>query len=306
MKIYIACFVLLTTLQCYSQNLKLNWHKHIQGLGESNVRAQKLTIDKDGNILMSIRFKDSVYCFEKKYYSLGRYYNALLVTKVDKEGNYLWDVSLKSYTSINEITGLDTDNNGNIYVTGLTGPDTMRVNDSLIAYDLSNPINGFLICLDSEGTVKWTKAYQGTRDFFRFEPTDLVFDKQSGGIIVAGKSFGKGQIGDIQIDNGVGFHTVLLKHGPDGNFSNAYIIADNGDYDSDIALDKDGNILMATSFDTKITLQDQEFTTLNDLSDAILIKFDPDCQLLWARQGGGFLYDYGIKCAVDDEGNCYL
>jgi hypothetical protein len=72
-----------------------------------------------------------------------------------------------------------------------------------------------------------------------------------------------------------------------------------------LSLDALGNLYTAGSFRSTITRGAASFTA-QGAGDALLVKYNPQGQVQWARQGGGAGYDYAADVAIDATGNVYV
>lgn len=96
------------------------------------------------------------------------------VVKYDTTGNYHWDAIYTSGSSNNVPSGIDVDNFGNVYVTGVVNPG-------------NGPSDAFLtVKFDSSGTQKWAKTYS-LGGLNEDASNDIELD-QTGNIYVTGQS----------------------------------------------------------------------------------------------------------------------
>jgi hypothetical protein len=72
-----------------------------------------------------------------------------------------------------------------------------------------------------------------------------------------------------------------------------------------LTLDAQGNLYTASSFRNTITRGAVSFTA-QGAGDALIVKYNSQGQVQWARQGGGTGYDYAADVAVDATGNVYV
>ncbi|MGF1499075.1 MAG: SBBP repeat-containing protein [Elainellaceae cyanobacterium] len=97
------------------------------------------------------------------------------VTKYDSQGNVL--LSFQFGTSDFEtIYGIDTDNQGNFYVTGVTGGD-------LFGAKQAEELDTFVAKYDSEGNPIWTRQLGQNVVFNAF---NLAVDKETGDVVISG------------------------------------------------------------------------------------------------------------------------
>jgi hypothetical protein len=73
-----------------------------------------------------------------------------------------------------------------------------------------------------------------------------------------------------------------------------------------LTLDAQGNLYTASRFRDTVTRGGTTFTSQVGSYDALVVKYNPQGQVQWARQGGGTGDDYAADVAVDATGNVYV
>ena len=102
------------------------------------------------------------------------------------------------------------------------------------------------------------------------------------------------------------FDAFLAKYTPDGDL--AWVRQAGGvgqDTGRDVAVDADGNAYLVGGFEGVGTFGDVTLTSAGS-SDAFLVKYDPDGEVVWARRGGSDQGDLAYGVAVTDDGRAHV
>ncbi|NPA46738.1 MAG: BspA family leucine-rich repeat surface protein, partial [Chlorobi bacterium] len=295
---------------------QLIWVKLIRSLNVGGgVFPRNITLDNTGNILIAGIFFRGVD-FDPGPNSYIRYSNIhnkadVFILKLTPSGNFIMQKQFKtassSYSALNNITDLVTDNNNNIYTIGLYRT-RIEVNPGLANYYLnSNVLQAYLVKLDSAGNFQWAKTWD--THYWGWQ-TDLTMDL-SGNLLVAGNFYGSSDI-----DPGPGTYTInsngnediyLLKLDSDGNFIWAKTIGGiDTDVVADIKIDYNGNILLTGFFEGLTDFDPGPGVyqlTSHGGEDIFILKLNPGGQLIWVKGIGGTDADGGNAIAPDPAGN---
>lgn len=166
------------------------------------------------------------------------------------------------------------DNRGNIYVIGISKPDSTYNSDDIVT-----------IKYNSSGAEQWVRTYGGKG---YDSPADIATDN-SGNVYVAG-FFSKGDQADI----------VTIKYSPSGEELWVRLYDGPGyrhDTPSSIVIDKDNNIYVGGSSDGAGTL-----------SDFVIIKYNTSGEKLWVQRynGSANTDDYLEAMSYDGKKNIYV
>ncbi len=150
----------------------------------------------------------------------------------------------------------------------------------------------------------------GSQDVIESVATDpwgnvYVCGHTSGKILILGNDILK--FDSIKYGHWDGF---LLKYNKDGKLIWSYsIIGEESDYCNDVATDAKGNVYLTGSFiSKKIVFGKTILTCKSEHACMFLAKFDPDGNILWAKQSDGKNKeedDIGLALTVDIFGNIY-
>ena len=128
---------------------------------------------------------------------------------------------------------------------------------------------------------------------------------EHGNSYVTGTFFGKCKFGDIEL-TADGRDLYVVKYDPQGNA--LWAISAGGradDFGNAIAVDKDGNCIVAGAYAQTIIFGNDTLTS-KGYHDLFLAKYNSKGDLLWAKSGGGVYADHAMALSLDKKGNCYV
>lgn len=281
----------------YSNAGTFQWAKSI-GSTTSADQANNLSIDGQGNILLSGLFRDTFYVdpannANRLITSNGN--NEAFVAKYDSSGNYLWAHRFGTPNSNETVISMSLDGNNNIYLMG-SFRDSVDFDPSPTAtFYMNQPdANGdgyFLLKLDASGNFVWA------RQFNRYYASHILCD-QDGNVYVTGSfpgattDFDPGP-GVVNLAYGGGSRDAFLaKYDASGNYRWAKRLggANGQEYGSKLALSPDQQKLYATG--TFQGTQGFYFATgvpsivSNGSNDIWLTQFDTAGNYVWGKSMG--------------------
>ena len=80
----------------------------------------------------------------------------------------------------------------------------------------------------------------------------------------------------------------------------------NAESGESIAVDANGNVLVAGHFFSSTVSFGTFSLTSNGMFDFFIVKYDPAGNVLWAKSGGGQFFDYAKAIVTDNTGNVYV
>ena len=282
--------------------------------GAGNEYPGCLSTDQDGNILVAGLFSGTSD-FDpgpgQTIFSAGLLAD-LFTVKLNPDGNFIWAKEFSGDVQ-GDINGMDTDTDGNIYVTGIfddrrdfdPGPDSVIVTATGY-WDI------FVVKLNAAGDFIWLRHLGNVGDNWA---EDLIIDEHNSVYVT-------GYFSDtLDFDPGpdafdmIATNTdpYILKLTSDGNL--IWAIQMEGvsfDQSRNVGLDRQGNIYSTGRFgDT------QDFdpgpgqymltsTGGNDLDDGFITKLTPEGKFVWAYALGGLGNDAGTESKVDKFGNVFI
>jgi uncharacterized delta-60 repeat protein len=240
------------------------WISRYNGPAYNADEAQKVRVDYSGN----------VYVAGNSLNAGGNY--DIATVKYNSNGQFQW---AKRYTGssngLDEVCGLEIDQEGDIYVGGTS--------DSIGAlYDF------LLIKYDPEGEIKWTRRYNGTGNDGD-KAKAMTMDKDNN-IYLVGWSVGDGTQSDF----------AVVKYSPAGNrewVGRWDDPANSSEEANAITVDGDGNVYVAGYSPGAGT--DNDITT---------VKYNRSGEEQWFEtyDGGDGMSDLAGQIALDDHGDVYV
>lgn len=275
--------------------------------GTDNDFVQRISIDNNGNIYIAGNFSSSTLTFNNSI-TLTKStsgYDAFLA-KFNSAGLCLWAQKLTG-TGDEYSSGIATDYNGNVYITGYFNSTTLTLNNSVNLanygiYDI------FLAKYDSTGVCQWAQAIGGTDD----EHYSAIFIDKNNNIFVAG-DFASNILtlnNNITLSKIAATDAFLAKYNSNGICQWAKTIAGtNYDYARCLTADTFGNIYVGgyfasntLSFNNGISLN----ITKNTYYDGFIAKFNPLGLCLWAQKIGGSDDNYVFNAFSTPAGDIYI
>jgi len=272
-----------------------DWKWVVGAGGERLDEATGITLDQDDNIYISGSFRNTGTFGDTSivYEGTGSH---LFISKLDKDGNWLWVRGAESsgiYTST-----VKADNNGNLYVAGAFFRDII-INDTIHTGPPDLGYNSIVAKLDTDGNWVWTRKIIGESNR---QITDLALD-QSGNIYVTGMATGGLWFGDIEISAGTQ-NIFVAKMDSDGNWLWARVAyGDGAPFSRGIVVDNQGNSYIAGQFIRKLTLGAITLEPDDNNQRAFLAKLDHDGNWVWAasNEGTGTSEARGITLEGDEH-----
>ncbi|MFQ5868857.1 MAG: SBBP repeat-containing protein [Candidatus Zixiibacteriota bacterium] len=240
------------------------WLARYNGPGSGDDYAKALAVDADGNVYVtgSSEGSDTDYDYA--------------TIKYDPNGNQLWARRYnRAGNNYDGAYAIAVDSEGNVYVTGISGPRYGGEDYATIKYD-------------SSGNELWVACYNGPGNYDD-EATALVVDAE-GSAYVTGWSYGSGTYSDY----------ATIKYGANGN--QLWVARHNGpgdDWDeaTALAVDAGGNVYVTGS--TSSSGPGYDYAT---------IKYDSLGNQLWVARYNHAVDTSDVACGltVDAQGNVYV
>ncbi|TET24017.1 MAG: T9SS type A sorting domain-containing protein [Candidatus Stahlbacteria bacterium] len=272
--------------------------------------------------LYDVVVDDSNYIYVAGYSSTYVYYETrdIFVAKYNTHGTLQWKREYDGpANNRDEAYDLTLDDEGNIYVTGITYNDyaTLKYSpdgtlqwasvcapgyvSTEVAVDGGHNVyvtgitsgsyaNYFTVKYDSVGTEQWTASYSGFGS--NLDSATAIGVDQAGNVYVTGKSVGEG----------TNFDYATVKYNTEGE--EQWVARYNGegnawDYAYDLAVDNSGRIYV-TGY---------SYHSRDESYNYVTLKYNPSGSQLWsASYNGPTLYasDVARAIAVDDDKNVYV
>jgi hypothetical protein len=240
--------------------------------------------------------------------SYGSVTSAVAVVTVgaaNPESGPAWDwVRTFGGSSSDAVAAMASDALGNVYVTGYFQNTNVIGTDTLIAP--KNVRSIFVAQYDASGAPQWARQVSGDKSD---NPTAIATDA-SGNVYVTGYFYSSNAaFGPYVITNQTPSYSdvFLAKYNNQGSVQWAVsAIGTRDDASRGIAIDSDGNILIVGDFASPtLTLPGQVLTNIGG-TDVFVAKFNPQGQIVWARNAGDSSINDGNAVALDAAKNVYI
>ncbi len=296
-----SIWMMLTVLLVLSFDARAqttDWKWIVGAGGELLDEATGITLDQDDNIYISGSFRNTGAFGDTSivYEGTGSH---LFISKLDKEGNWLWVRGAQSSGIYN--SAVEADNNGNLYLAGAFFRDIV-INDTIHTGPRDVGYNSIVAKLDMDGNWLWSRAIEGngSRQIY-----DLALD-QSGNIYVTGMASSELLFDDIVINAGHQ-NPFVAKMDSDGNwlwFRIAYcegVASSRG-----IVVDSQGNSYISGYFVREVTLGEITLDPGGHYFRTFVAKLDHDGNWAWAVNNEGAAASEARGIALDGDENLYV
>ena len=235
----------------------------------------------------------------EKLSTTGNLEGLIYVSQLDNTANEEWLIQSDGSTGEGYISGMRTDNSGNVYTYG-NASNTMDYFGETVHKGM------FLSKQDGSGKVLWLNQFAGIEMSWTLIGNPLNIDTTNQFVYVTGVLTDTMELPrktiHIPADEG---SVILLKYDFEGN----YIWSLQEDFTShqlDVVPDQAGNILLAGTFDhDSISIGTQSLLSEGP-DDGFIAKYDGNGNFLWAIKAGGESMEWETLISTDASGNIYL
>ncbi|MFZ0455266.1 MAG: choice-of-anchor D domain-containing protein, partial [Ignavibacteriaceae bacterium] len=214
--------------------------------------------------------------------------------------NFDWVRQGGYYSSSNYSDNVAVDKSGNIFVTGYL--------DSTIDFGGDYVLNSFgssdvfLAKYDSEGNILWAK-HAGSKSYdYGYS---VAVDKD-GNIYVTGIYSDSANFDTNILYTGGGEDVFLAKYSTSGQL--LWIRHGGGEYDdysNDVTTDKQGNVIITGGYEYSASFN-SAYLNGPGINNIFIVKYDPQGNILWAKNGGGNGYNIGNSIATDSQNDILI
>lgn len=290
-----------------AQTPEVDWASSYGGIEPEG--AQAITADAQGNVIIAGYFQSKTLSFGD--YTLTKNNSApqIFVVKHNQQGEVLWAKQANG-SFLNETSAVTTDLEGNIYVAGYFGPFEISFDQITLLNSNGNDREAFLVKYDPNGNVIWAKAGDGIIE--QYGRMGLAVDPD-GNIILNGTFESPELVFDSVIITSLinsAENIFIVKFDSDGN--SLWGKSSKGhlkDWGNDLDVDGEGNIVTTGYFNSETINFDGVVLTnshFNNTADIYIVKYNPNGDIIWAKNGGGSMNDWGQGISVDIEDNIYI
>ena len=239
-----------------------------------------MAIDNNKDLYITGTFWDTA-TFDNLMITAGTGLNAIFLAKYNETGTVVWAKSIQG-SDLKICTDVETDANGNIYLTGYF-KDSLFVEDSVLVGVGEN--DAFLVKFDTNGNLIWVQQFGYQLQTWA---TSLAINSL-GEVYITGQFNGRIIFGtDTLWAESFDFDLFLVKYDANGvRLFHKYI---GGVFDNvapKLALDNADNLYMTGNFVGLITLDNFQFQTIAFDTDIFVTQLSSTGQVIWAKQYGG-------------------
>lgn len=285
----------------YAQSPSFVWSAAAGGTNLDD--GNSVATDANGNVFVTGYFQSPTITFGNTTLTNAGGFDFYIV-KYDAAGNVLW---AKSAGGAKDDIGnsLSTDQNGNVFVTGLFYSNTITFGTTTLINAGINADDIFIVKYDANGNVSWAKR-EGN---YYYEYGKSIATDPNGDVIVTG-CFSSDSItfGNTTLMNTSSFSwdIFVTKYTANGILLWAKSIGGaTGEFAGEVSTDASGNVY-ATGYFYSPTLvfgSTSVNNTLSNFSDIYLVKYDVNGTVKWAKGVGGADEDFGNSITNDAAGN---
>ncbi len=297
--------LLILVLSCLSTWIFGQDLKWIYNAGGSQADyGNGLAIDSRQNICDIVVFRDSIsIAINEKIFSKGS--ENVIIRKSTSLGVRQWYHQLATKGSV-IAHDIIVDKEDNVYVTGVFTDSLFYLSEFILKGSPTIPY-GFLIKIDENGTIVWSKQFTSDVSVTGKSLSILPDNK----VVLSGHFEGNADFGDFWADTTSGYNDIfIIQLDPNGT-TNFFKKIGGSDHDfvSQHISDRNGNTYLIGDFRSRISFaQDSAVTELvpNGQTDVLFVKLRPNGDLEFAKAFGGSGIDAGASITMDGKGDIIL
>jgi hypothetical protein len=275
-----------------ASELKHAWSIKVGGTAADAARA--VTVDKDGNYLVTGYFGDKVDFGAGALESFGG--QDVFIAKYDAAGKLLW---AKQFGGPGEDIGqaVATDSQGNIVVTG-TFTDEAEFGSGK-TFESKGRTDVFVARYSSDGEHLWSRRAGGEVEDRGYA---VAIDSKDS-VIVTGYFGGAVAFGGDPMESAGQADIFVVKYAASSEHIWSWRIGGKvDDLGRAVAVDAQDNVVLAGDFHETISLGGAEQVSTGN-ADILLAKFTSNGKYLWAKTFGSYFHDFSVGVAVDGKGH---
>ena len=284
-------------------------YKWVIGTQGTYVSPVDITTDESGNVYVLGTYSFGPMRLGSSVLTDSTGGEVYFIAKSDSNGSVLWarNIGPGNYSppSLRKACGLRTDNQGNIYVSGMYSGDSIRISTTTLMNASPGTTDIFVAKFNTGGTPLWAKSIGGVK-------MDYVNNiaVSSGGEVYISGNFSSPSI----VFGGTTFTTALdaqyiFKFDSLGNelWGRTAQSTDSNDVIFGVTTDISGNIYISgTLYSDSLSFGGIKMIKSGD-SNPFIVKYNHNGAILWAHNAtGGAYYNYGFSIAVDSCENAWV
>ena len=271
----------------YASNGEVEWAKSIGGSRSEGINSVVETSDGDyivGGYFASSEIQVGDQILTSNGSDIG------LIIKYTSNGEVEWAKSIVTGSSSGGISSVTESGDGGVVVGGIFNNSEIQVeNKTLINNGASD---GLIIKYASNGNVVWAKGIGGSS----FDRINSVAETSDGGVIVGGYFNNSIQVGNETLTSNGSSDGLIIKCEMQELDYNPVVTNAEGvggsssDQINSVAETSDGGVIVGGYFSGIITIGKDELTSKGG-TDGIIIKYNKNREVEWAKSFGGTLDD---------------
>ena len=266
----------------YGEEGEVEWARNVGGSNDDRIEAVAET--SDGGYIVVGYFESS--SIKVGDYTLNnnnsRGYSNGMIIKYNVEGEVVWIRSVGG-SGDDEIWSVDATSDGGCITGGYFDSNRIQVGD--YTFENEGSTDAMIIKYSAEGEVDWVRNVGGNEN----DIINSVVETSDGGYIAGGYFKSSSiQVGAYTLTNNGSWDGMTIKYGEDGEVEWARSIGESSD-DNIRSVDatSDGGAIVGGHFESSsIQVGDYTLTTRGS-SDGMIIKYNAEGEVDWARSVGG-------------------
>ena len=256
-----------------------------------------VTIDQT-KLALGIQFEDAFNAGDSIFESKGAE-DGLLICYNNLENKINWAIHLGSQLK-DQITALEVDENGDIFVAGSYGIE-LTIGDQNIRSEI-NPRGLFFASFNKNGDLKWVKNIRGP-GIKELKSISISSDQ----IIVSGYFEERLSLDSIDIKSNGIVDGIVLAFSKTGNLIWDFTIGGAGKTRIKTASTlQTGEIIIGGTFDDAISIDSMIITANTQDEDVFLARLSENGHLSWLKKAGGVLDDQISAIQIENETNAIV
>ncbi len=282
----------------YSREGEVEWTTSVGGSNNDQIASVSAT-DDGGYIVGGYFDSNSIQvgnCTLMNNSSSTYVFDGMII-KFDEEGKVEWARSVGGSSS-DKIQSVASTSDGGYIAGGYFYSSSIQVGE----YTLKSKGNydGIIIKYDAEGVVEWARSIGGSSNEFIYS----VAETNDGGYIAGGYFNSNSiQVGDYTLNSNGGNDGMIIKYDAEGEVEWARSVGGSKSDDiQSVATTEDGGYIAGGDFNSN-SIQVGEYTLTNSgFGDGMIIKYDANGEVEWARSVGGSSAENIYTVAATEDG----
>lgn len=265
--------------------------------GANDEYINDIKIDEDQNIIVAGFFYGTTQIGTDEYTSLGS--QDLFVAKLNPDGDFIWSYRAGGIMA-DYFSGIEIDNDQNIILSGYFY-DQIFFNDVTLTAVAASDL--FLAKINPGGELLWAFSAGGSSS----DQSNSVSIDPEGSLLVTGSFYYDITLGDTTLSTLDPVGVFVAKFDGGGDLEQAFQL--NGTYlNSEVLISaaNTGDFYISGCFSEQVSFGDKTFNAGEFNQDLYIAKYNPDCDLQWARHAFSFGSDQVAGIDTDEFGNLYL